>query len=94
MSTKTQVVTIGTKPMAAILAQWKAEAEAMNDTISPTGAGWLTKKEIRAALGFGMCKADNFVRGRITAGRCEVFHGSARNKAGHASPQIWYRLKG
>ena len=93
MSTKTQVVTIGTKPMSAILAEWKSCADEANATNRPTGPGWLTKKEIRAATGFGVCKADAFVKGLVAAGRAEVYAGSDRNKNGVDHRQIWYKLR-
>ena len=93
MSTKTQVITIGTKPMAAILADWQSCANEANTTNKPTGLGWLTKKEIREATGFGICKTDIFVKGLVRSGRAEVYAGSDRNKNGVDHRQVWYKLR-
>jgi len=94
MSTKSTTVTIGKKPMEAIMAAWRAEAarELAKSGNKPTGDGWLTATEVRAALGFGVNKTGKYLAAATRDGRVDVFKGS-EVRDGHGHPMFWYRLK-
>ena len=89
MSTQSTTTVIGTKPMAALVAEWREQIEHHRKLASvvPAGEGWVEVGELMSALGMLRGRFYPFAKAEIEAGRAERFNGYAEGKR-----TVWYRL--
>ena len=91
MTTHTRV-TIGTKPAAAIIAEFKATLPEFEPQ-PPAGSGWVEACELRSALGLTESKFKRLVLNRTHAGAWERDTGTKLNKNGKLCGAFYYRVK-
>lgn len=91
MSTTHTRVTIGTKPAAAIIAEFQATLPEFTPQ-PPAGKGWVEAAELRAALNRTESKFKRLVCDRIRAGAWERATGTKLNKNGKLCGAFYYRV--
>lgn len=90
MTTHTRV-TIGTKPAAAIIAEFKATLPVFHAG-KPDGAGWLESVELMTALGIGRSTFQRAAHKNVAAGIWERKIGSKLGANGRPAGAYYYRV--
>lgn len=91
MSTHMSRVTIGTKPLESLIAEFKATLPKPKPT-SPTGAGWLEAAALRLALGVNEAKFKRIVLENLRNGTWERATGTKINCNGVLCGAFFYRV--
>lgn len=91
MSTTHTRVTIGTKPAAAIIAEFQATMPEFTPQ-PPAGTGWVEASELRAALNLTESKFKRLAFERMRAGVWERDTGTKLNKNGKLCGAFYYRV--
>ena len=84
--------TIGTKPLAAIVAEFAASFPAYKENV-PAGPGWVEATALTKALKISRWTFARRMREGIAAGKYECAIGSKMRAGGKASGTRYYRIK-
>ena len=89
MSTQSTTTVIGTKPMAALVAEWREHVDQQRkmERRLPVGEGWVEVSAIMCALDMRRGTFYPFIKAQIDAGCAERFTGYAERKK-----TVWYRI--
>lgn len=91
MSTTHTRVTIGTKPAAAIIAEFRATLPVPKPQ-PPAGRGWVEASCLRAALGYNAGKFKRLVLNRTKTGAWERATGTKIDRRGNLCGAYYYRV--
>jgi len=90
-----RTVVVGEKSAEAMRAEWmEAVGDVTRRQKKPTGAGWLTRVEIRKLLNWTEMQFYRRLRALKKCGKVDIFKGNSADKTGsRLTNQVWYRLK-
>jgi len=92
MSIKHTSTTIGTKPLAAIVAEFAATITYRVER-KPDGPGWIEGSELAKALKMNRWAFGDAMRAGVAAGKYERASGSKMRANGQATGTMYYRIK-
>jgi len=92
MSIKHTRTTIGTKPLAAIVAEFRATLPPEKPS-KPEGPGWIEVLELRKRLGMGETKFSQTAKAKVDSGEWQREIGTKMGRTGVMRSTTYYRVK-